>query len=125
MATAINQGQALRCAGLISGRQLQPRWQMRDAGAAAGTDGQYAHDGGAIVSVALIIGIFWLLRGSLKPPCCSSRCCFRSQARSGVHEVHGLFAPPFGVGYYAACAIHRGDLPVDFHRVRASFSDGT
>jgi hypothetical protein len=66
MATAINQGQALRCAGLISGRQLQPRWQMRDAGAAAGTDGQYAHDGGAIVSVALIIGIFWLLRGSLK-----------------------------------------------------------
>jgi TRAP-type C4-dicarboxylate transport system permease large subunit len=54
----------------------------------------------------------------------------------GVHEVHyamivilamgiGLFAPPFGVGYYAACAIHRGDLPVDFHRVRASFSDGT
>ena len=70
----------------------------------------------------------------------------------GVHEVHyamivilamgiGLFAPPFGVGYYAACAIgrvdpaegirpiwgyllgadgrpdYRGDLPVDFHRV--------
>jgi len=36
----------------------------------------------------------------------------------GVHEVHyamvvvlamgiGLFAPPFGVGYYAACAIGR------------------
>ncbi len=36
----------------------------------------------------------------------------------GVHEVHyamvvvlamgiGLFAPPFGVGYYAACAIRR------------------
>jgi TRAP-type C4-dicarboxylate transport system permease large subunit len=42
-------------------------------------------------------------------------------ARSvGVHEVHyamiiilamgiGLFAPPFGVGYYAACAIGRVD----------------
>src|SRR6185437_8407125 len=38
----------------------------------------------------------------------------------GVHEVHyamiiilamglGLFAPPFGVGYYAACAIARVD----------------
>src|SRR4051794_15568901 len=38
--------------------------------------------------------------------------------RGGVHEVHysmvvilamgiGLFAPPFGVGYYAACAISR------------------
>ena len=38
----------------------------------------------------------------------------------GVHEVHyamvvilamgiGLFAPPFGVGYYAACAIGRAD----------------
>jgi TRAP-type C4-dicarboxylate transport system permease large subunit len=36
----------------------------------------------------------------------------------GIHEVHyamvvilsmglGLFAPPFGVGYYAACAIGR------------------
>jgi TRAP-type C4-dicarboxylate transport system permease large subunit len=41
----------------------------------------------------------------------------------GVHEVHyamivilamgiGLFAPPFGVGYYAACAIGRVD-PAD------------
>jgi len=40
----------------------------------------------------------------------------------GVHEVHyamiiilamgiGLFAPPFGVGYYAACAIGRVDPP--------------
>ena len=73
----------------------------------------------------------------------------------GVHEVHyamvvilamgiGLFAPPFGVGYYAACAIsridpgrgheadlglhagaagrpdHRGGLPVDLHRVLVS-----
>jgi TRAP-type C4-dicarboxylate transport system permease large subunit len=38
----------------------------------------------------------------------------------GIHEVHyamvvilamgiGLFAPPFGVGYYAACAIGRVD----------------
>ena len=38
----------------------------------------------------------------------------------GIHEVHyamvvvlsmgiGLFAPPFGVGYYAACAIGRID----------------
>jgi TRAP-type C4-dicarboxylate transport system permease large subunit len=41
----------------------------------------------------------------------------------GVHEVHyamvvvlamglGLFAPPFGVGYYAACAIGKVD-PVE------------
>jgi TRAP-type C4-dicarboxylate transport system permease large subunit len=41
----------------------------------------------------------------------------------GIHEVHyamvvilamgiGLFAPPFGVGYYAACAIGRVE-PVD------------
>jgi TRAP-type C4-dicarboxylate transport system permease large subunit len=39
---------------------------------------------------------------------------------AGVHEVHyamvvifamgiGLFAPPFGVGYYGACAISRTD----------------
>jgi tripartite ATP-independent transporter DctM subunit len=43
---------------------------------------------------------------------------FPSARASGIHEVHyamvvilamgiGLFAPPFGVGYYAACAIGR------------------
>ena len=42
------------------------------------------------------------------------------QAQVGVHELHyamvvvlsmgvGLFAPPFGVGYYAACAVGRVD----------------
>ena len=50
--------------------------------------------------------------------CCSGRCCFRSPSAAGVHEVHyamvvifamgiGLFAPPFGVGYYGACAISK------------------
>jgi TRAP-type C4-dicarboxylate transport system permease large subunit len=44
----------------------------------------------------------------------------RDHRAVGVHEVHyamiiilamgiGLFAPPFGVGYYAACAIGRVD----------------
>jgi len=43
---------------------------------------------------------------------------FPSPRQVGVHEVHfamvailamgvGLFAPPFGVGYYVACAIGR------------------
>jgi TRAP-type C4-dicarboxylate transport system permease large subunit len=43
---------------------------------------------------------------------------FPSAKLVGIHEVHyamvvilamgiGLFAPPFGVGYYAACAIGR------------------
>ena len=43
---------------------------------------------------------------------------FPIAAQIGVHEVHyamivilamgiGLFAPPFGVGYYAACAVGR------------------
>ena len=52
--------------------------------------------------------------------CCSGRCCSRSPGIVGIHEVHyamvvilsmgiGLFAPPFGVGYYAACAIGRVD----------------
>ena len=52
--------------------------------------------------------------------CCSGRCCSRSPGSVGIHEVHyamvvilsmgiGLFAPPFGVGYYAACAIGRVD----------------
>ena len=50
-------------------------------------------------------------------------------ARSlGIHEVHyaivvitamgiGLFAPPFGVGYYAACAIGRVDPTLGFRPV--------
>jgi len=50
-------------------------------------------------------------------------------ARSlGIHEVHyaivvitamgiGLFAPPFGVGYYAACAIGRVDPALGFRPV--------
>jgi TRAP-type C4-dicarboxylate transport system permease large subunit len=48
-----------------------------------------------------------------------SEMCIRD-SQMGVHEVHyamvvvlsmgiGLFAPPFGVGYYAACAIGRVD----------------
>ena len=52
------------------------------------------------------------------PSCCSARCCFPIARAVGMHEVHyamvvilsmgiGLFAPPFGVGYYAACAIGR------------------
>jgi TRAP-type C4-dicarboxylate transport system permease large subunit len=43
-------------------------------------------------------------------------CCFRSRAKFGIHEIHysivvvlamglGLFAPPFGLCYYAACII--------------------
>jgi TRAP-type C4-dicarboxylate transport system permease large subunit len=46
----------------------------------------------------------------------------------GVHEVHyamvaifamglGLFAPPFGVGFYAACAIGKVDPDHAFSRV--------
>ena len=45
---------------------------------------------------------------------------FPIAVQAGVHEVHyamvvifamgiGLFAPPFGVGYYGACAISRVD----------------
>jgi TRAP-type C4-dicarboxylate transport system permease large subunit len=46
----------------------------------------------------------------------------------GIHEVHyamvvvlamgiGLFAPPFGVGYYAACAIARIDPEAGMRRI--------
>ena len=52
------------------------------------------------------------------PSCCSDRCCFRWARALGVNEVHyaivvilamgiGLFAPPFGVGFFSACAIGR------------------
>ena len=48
----------------------------------------------------------------------SGRLLFPIARQVGVHDVHyamivilamgiGLFAPPFGVGYYAACAISR------------------
>ncbi len=47
---------------------------------------------------------------------------------AGVHEVQyamvvvfamglGLFAPPFGVGFYAACAIGKVDPAAAMHRV--------
>ena len=48
----------------------------------------------------------------------------------GVHEVHyamvvilamgiGLFAPPFGLGYYAACSIGRVDPNAGMKRIWA------
>jgi len=52
---------------------------------------------------------------SFRRSCCSARYCFRSPAPSActVHYAMsiilamgiGLFAPPFGVGYYAASAV--------------------
>jgi tripartite ATP-independent transporter DctM subunit len=53
---------------------------------------------------------------------------FPSARAIGIHEVHyamvvilamgvGLFAPPFGVGYYAACAIGRVSPDAAMHRI--------
>ena len=50
--------------------------------------------------------------------CCSGRCCFRWRTQLGINLMHyaivavlsmslGLFTPPFGIGFYQACAIGR------------------
>ena len=61
----------------------------------------------------VVLGRCW--RAS-RPSSCSARCCSRRARAVGIHEVHyamtvvlsmglGLFAPPFGVGFYFSCAI--------------------
>ena len=57
---------------------------------------------------------------AFRPSCCSAHCCSRSPSRSACTKCTtrwssilamgiGLFAPPFGVGYYGACAISKVD----------------
>ncbi len=79
--------------------------------------------GGAAIFIAVSIVAFMILGSVLEgiPSIVLFGPLLFPIARSvGVHEVHyamivilamgiGLFAPPFGVGYYAACAIGRVD----------------
>jgi hypothetical protein len=77
--------------------------------------------GAATFMIVSIVALWCSARCSkaFRRSCCSGRCCFRSRARSASRSAlrdggdprdgHRLFAPPFGVGYYAACAIGRVD----------------
>ncbi len=76
---------------------------------------------GGSLGFLLVSAVAFIILGSvlegIRRWCCSAHCSSPSPA-AWVHEVHyamvvilsmgvGLFAPPFGVGYYAACAISR------------------
>ena len=79
--------------------------------------------GGAIVFMAVSILLFTVLGsdpGGYSGDRAVRPLLFPMARQVGIHEVHyamvailamgvGLFAPPFGVGYYVACAIGRCD----------------
>jgi hypothetical protein len=79
--------------------------------------------GGSAVVIAVSIGAFMVLGSVLEgipAIVLVGPLLFPIAPAVGLHEVHhamiiilamgiGLFAPPFGVGYYAACAIGRVD----------------
>ena len=107
---------------LIIGTATAMAWALTQSGfsrswspAMAQTAGR--RGGFLVVSIVAVHRARAGARRAFRRSCCSGRCCSRSRAR-GVNEVHyaivavlamgiGLFAPPFGVGYYAACAIGR------------------
>ena len=79
--------------------------------------------GGAVAFMAVSIAVFIVLGSVLEgipAIVLFGPLLFPIARQVGIHEVHyamvvilamgiGLFAPPFGVGYYAACAIGRVD----------------
>jgi tripartite ATP-independent transporter DctM subunit len=87
--------------------------------------------GGAVGFMAISIVVFVVLGSVLEgipAIVLFGPLLFPSARAIGIHEVHyamvvilamgiGLFAPPFGVGYYAACAIGRVSPDAAMHRI--------
>ena len=97
-------------------------WSLTQSGFSQDlTDAMANLPGGAAGFIAVSIGVFIILGSVLEgipAIVLFGPLLFPIAAQIGVHEVHyamvvilamgiGLFAPPFGVGYYAACAIGR------------------
>ena len=107
---------------LIIGTATGMAWGLTQSGfSGALASAMTGLPGGALTFMAVSIIAFIVLGSVLEgipPSYCSGRFCSRLPSAVGIHEVHyamvvilamgiGLFAPPFGVGYYAACAIGR------------------
>jgi len=109
---------------LIIGTAPGMAWGLTQSGfSRALAGGLTGLPGGSASFIAVSIVAFTILGSVLEgiPAIVLVRTAVVPIARAvGVHEVHyamiiilamgiGLFAPPFGVGYYAACAIGRVD----------------
>ena len=106
----------------IIGAATGMAWALTQSGfSGALADTMKALPGGAITFMAVSIAAFIILGSVLEgipAIVLLGPLLFPIARQVGIHEVHyamvvtlamgiGLFAPPFGVGYYAACAISR------------------
>ncbi len=109
---------------LIIGAATAMAWSLTQSGFSQDlTDAMASMPGGAAGFIAVSIVVFIILGSVLEgipAIVLFGPLLFPIAAQMGVHQVHyamvvilamgiGLFAPPFGVGYYAACAIGRVD----------------
>ncbi len=107
---------------LIIGAATAMSWGLTQSGFSAGLAAFMAGlPGGAPVLLAVTVAFFVVLGSVLEgipAIVLFGPLLFPVAKLAGIHEVHyamvvvlamgiGLFAPPFGVGYYAACAIGR------------------
>jgi tripartite ATP-independent transporter DctM subunit len=106
----------------IIGAATGMAWALTQSGfSSALADAMKALPGGGITFMAVSVGAFIVLGSVLEgipAIVLLGPLLFPIARQVGIHEVHyamvvtlamgiGLFAPPFGVGYYAACAISR------------------
>jgi tripartite ATP-independent transporter DctM subunit len=109
---------------LIIGAATAMAWSLTQSGFSQDlTDAMAALPGGTLGFIAVSIVVFIILGSVLEgipAIVLFGPLLFPIARQVGVHEVHyamivilamgiGLFAPPFGVGYYAACAIGRAN----------------
>ena len=107
---------------LIIGAATAMAWALTQSGfSGALADAMKALPGGAVTFMAVSVVAFIILGSVLEgipAIVLLGPLLFPIARQVGIHEVHyamvvtlamgiGLFAPPFGVGYYAACAISR------------------
>ena len=106
----------------IIGAATGMAWALTQSGfSSALAEAMKALPGGGITFMAVSVGAFIILGSVLEgipAIVLLGPLLFPIARQVGIHEVHyamvvtlamgiGLFAPPFGVGYYAACAISR------------------
>ena len=109
---------------LIIGAATAMAWSLTQSGFSQDlTDAMAALPGGPVGFIAVSIVVFIILGSVLEgipAIVLFGPLLFPIAREVGVHEVHyamivilamgiGLFTPPFGVGYYAACAIGRAN----------------
>jgi len=107
---------------LIVGAATAMAWALTQSGFSRGLAASIADAPGGAASFLAISAVLFVILGSVLEGIPAivlfGPLLFPIARQVGVHEVHfamvailamgvGLFAPPFGVGYYVACAIGR------------------